>query len=189
MPPLRSAIRTGRSQAGGVRLRYENPMTLHPLSSHGRSSSPCLRRLSPGGEEGGALVELGVSLPIIFLVMTGIFAFSIGLYQKLSLAEGISSGGRTLAVSRGATDPCATTASAITAAAPSLSSSNMKLTFVVNGTTVVNNVAASSASCSSTTMTAGNSASVTGTYPCSIGIFRMTFPSCSMSFQVAEQVQ
>lgn len=150
-----------------------------------------LRRLRrANGEEGSALVELGVSLPIVFLIMTGIFAFSIALYQKLALSEGVSSGGRTLAAARGQTDPCAVTASAISAAAPTLSQSTMKLTFVINGVTVASNVAANSSSiCSGTTMTAGNTASVSATYPCTIKVYNFSLPSCSMSYQVAEQIQ
>jgi Flp pilus assembly protein TadG len=147
------------------------------------------------GDEGGALVELGVTLPIILLIMTGIFAFSIALYQKLALAEGVSAGARILAAARGETaasgkiDPCAITASAITGAAPALSQSTMKLTIVINGVTEVNSVAANSASCSGVTMTAGNAASVLATYPCAINVFRFSFPSCSLGYQVAEQIQ
>ncbi len=37
--------------------------------------------------EGGALVEMAISLPILLLIMTGIFSFSVALYQKLQLAR------------------------------------------------------------------------------------------------------
>lgn len=156
------------------------------------SQTICKRRTrtaSLQNEDGSALVEMGFALPIIFVILTGIFAFSIGLYQKLALAEGVSSGARTLAAARGATDPCAKSVTAVTSAAPTLSQSSMNVTIVINGATVVSNVAANSASCSGTSMTAGNSATLTATYPCVLKAYGYNFGSCSMSYQVAEEVQ
>lgn len=43
-------------------------------------------------DRGSALVELAVALPIVMLIMTGIFSFSIALNQKLVLTEAISAG-------------------------------------------------------------------------------------------------
>lgn len=79
-----------------------------------------LRNHLPGSESGSSLVELAVTLPIILLIMTGIFTFSIAFNQKLVLAEAVSTGGRFLATDRGDTDPCATTASRVYAASPPL---------------------------------------------------------------------
>ena len=67
---------------------------------------------------GGALVETAVSMPIILVLMTGIFSFSIALHQKLALAEAVSAGGRVLAVERGDTDPCQKATDAIYAQRP-----------------------------------------------------------------------
>jgi hypothetical protein len=50
--------------------------------------------------QGGAPVEMAVSLPVVLLLMTGIFSFSTALYQKLQLAEAVSNAGRVLAAER-----------------------------------------------------------------------------------------
>src|SRR5579871_6740958 len=81
--------------------------------------------------EGGALVEMAVSLPIMLLIMTGIFSFSIALYQKLQLAEAVGNAGRMLAVDRGSQDPCADAATAIYAAAPGLAKSQISFIFTL----------------------------------------------------------
>ena len=87
-----------------------------------RENSPGLRSESSphflvSSEHGGALVEIAVAMPILMVMLTGIFSFSIALYQKLQLSEAVSNGGRYLATARGQTDPCSLTTSAIYAAA------------------------------------------------------------------------
>jgi len=148
-----------------------------------------IRALMRPESEGGALVELSLTLPIVFLLMTGIFAFSIALYQKLELAEAVSAGGRTLAVDRGDTDPCKTTASAIYAAAPTLTQSSISLTFVLNG------VSTTGASCpgvlgtANANMVSGSSAEVEASYPCMIKMYGLKFSNCSLGSEVTEMVQ
>jgi len=144
------------------------------------------QRLSRGvfREQGSALVETAVVMPILLLVMTGIFSFSIVIYQKLALAEGVSAGARFLAVDRGDTDPCASTAAKVYAAAPGLTSSKIKVTFVINGT------AYDSATCSGTTgMVSGGTAKLTATYPCSFSVYEKSFGTCSLSESSSEAIQ
>src|SRR5580700_6007189 len=78
------------------------------------------RRLSIRSEHGGALVEMALVMPVMLAMLTSIFSFSVVLYQKLQLGEAVSNAGRVMALERGDTDPCATTASSIYAAAPAL---------------------------------------------------------------------
>ena len=54
-----------------------------------------VRRFLHSDSEGGALVEMAVTLPLIMLIMTGIFSFSMALYQKLQLAEAVAAAGTT----------------------------------------------------------------------------------------------
>lgn len=70
-----------------------------------RSVFRAFQRLFHSDSEGGALVEMAVTLPLIMLIMTGIFSFSMALYQKLQLAETVAAAGRQLAVDRGDHDP------------------------------------------------------------------------------------
>ncbi len=135
-------------------------------------------------EQGGALVETAVVMPVILLVMTGIFSFSTVIYQKLQLAEAVSAGARFLAVDRGDSDPCASTAAKIYAAAPTLTKSKMTLSFVLNGTSF------SGATCSGTSsMVSGATAQLTVTYPCSFAVYSASFGVCSLSVSTSEAIQ
>src|SRR5664279_4854272 len=92
----------------------------HPSAKPSDSKSRATRmlRLSIRGDHGGALVEMALVMPIMLAMLTGIFSFSVVLYQKLQLGEAVSNAGRVMALERGDTDPCLTTANAIYAAAP-----------------------------------------------------------------------
>jgi Flp pilus assembly protein TadG len=138
------------------------------------------------GEEGGALVEMAVTLPLIMLIMTGIFSFSIAIYQKLQLAEAVSNGGHYLAVDRGDTDPCLTVANAIYAAAPGLNQGSLSLTFTINGGASTGPTCASS----SASMVSGGTAQIQASYPCTLSVYGMNFASnCSLQTQITEVVQ
>ena len=131
---------------------------------------------------------MAVTLPLIMLIMTGIFSFSIAIYQKLQLAEAVSNGGHYLAVDRGDTDPCLTVANAIYAAAPGLNQNSLSLTFTINGG------ASTGPTCSGSTgasnMTSGGTAEIQATYPCSLSVYGMNFSSgCSLQTQITEVVQ
>lgn len=136
--------------------------------------------------QGGALVEFSVTLPVILLLMTGIFSFSMALYQKLQMAEAVSAAGRVLAVDRGDTDPCKTTAAALYAAAPLLSKSNMTISFTLNGVPVGSGVT----TCSGTTnMISGQPAQIVATYPVGVGVYGKNFGTFNLGTQITEVVQ
>ncbi len=60
-------------------------------------------------ENGQAMVEMALALPVLLLVLTGILTFGLAFNNYVLLTEATSIGARTLAISRGATtDPCAT---------------------------------------------------------------------------------
>jgi Flp pilus assembly protein TadG len=144
-------------------------------------------------QEGQAMVEMALVLPVLLLVVTGILTFGLAFNNYLLLTEATSVGARTLAISRGeTTDPCATAASAVYAAAPLLVPANLSFTFVLNGTAYNG---ASCSSGSSTTGAAGNLkqgsyASVTVAYPCSLAVYGTNYaPTCSLQSQISELVQ
>lgn len=140
------------------------------------------------GEEGGALVETAVTLPLIMMIMTGIFSFSIAIYQKLQLTEAVSNGGHYLAVDRGDSDPCQTVANAIYNAAPGLSSSAMSLSFTINGGSPTGPTC--SGSNGATNMVTNATAEIQASYPCSLSVYGMSFASnCSLQTQITEVVQ
>lgn len=134
---------------------------------------------------------MGIALPMVLLLMTGIFSFSVALYQKLQLAESVSNAGRILATDRGDSDPCQTATSAIYAAAPGLSKSSISLTYVLGGVNYGANVTScpGTSGTSNANMAAGGSAKIIATYPCSLQIYGVKYASCNMASQITEVVQ
>lgn len=149
-----------------------------------------VRALFGSGSEGGALVEFAVTLPVVLILITGIFTFSIALYQKLMLAEAVSDGGRALAVARGDSDPCQETASKIYASvSPGLATSGLTITVTLNGTPTTISGGSTAAACAGTTMSAGGTATVAASYTCTLAVYGYTFPGCSLGTQVTEVIQ
>jgi Flp pilus assembly protein TadG len=154
-----------------------------------KKTQVCL--LSDSNSQGSALVEMALAMPLMMLIMTGIFSFSNALYQKLSLSEGVSVGGRVLAVDRGDTDPCKTATAAIVAAAPSLNNSNMSLTYTLDGVSQ----GSGTTSCPGTSgaanadMVSGKNSVIQATYKCSLGVYGSNFGTCTINEQITEVVQ
>ncbi len=146
-----------------------------------------------GGEEGSSLIEFAVCLPVLLLILTGTFAFGIALNNYLMLTNATTIGAQQLSVSRGQTlDPCSTAATAVIAASPLLKASNLTFNYVLNG------VAYSGTTCSSSTVltgAAGNlqvnkSATLTVTYPCNLAVYGANLvPNCMLKAQLTEMVQ
>jgi Flp pilus assembly protein TadG len=156
-----------------------------------RSLAARIRTFFGSGSEGGALVEFAVTLPVVLLLITGIFTFSIALYQKLMLAEAVSDGGRFLAVARGDNDPCQETAAKIyDSVSVGLNKSNLTLNITINGTKTTISGGSTGAACAGTTdMVAGGSATVSADYTCSLAVYGYSFPGCSLGTQVTEVIQ
>ena len=142
-------------------------------------------------ERGSAVVEMAIALPIMLMMLTGIFSFSMAMYQKLQLAEALSSGGRVLAADRGDIDPCQTATSAIFASAPGLNSSQITLTYTIGGVSYGAGTTScpGSGSTANANMTAGGVAQIQASYPCSLSVYGASFASCTMGTQISENVQ
>jgi Flp pilus assembly protein TadG len=147
-------------------------------------------------EEGSALVEMAVTLPLVLLAMTGIFSFSIALYQQLQLAEAVSAAGHLLAVDRGDHDPCATATHAVYNAAPGLASGSLNIQIVLNGK---NETPSSSCPGSGTTdpntdLVQSANAQIVASYPSSLNFVNIWqsgsgFGNITIGSQVTEVVQ
>jgi Flp pilus assembly protein TadG len=149
------------------------------IRSGGKPAGSC-------NERGGAVVEFSLVMPILLLTMTGIFSFGFALHNDLILTNAVNTGAQLLSISRGqTTDPCATAYTAIGGAAPSLKT-GLSLTFVINGATYT---ATNTCTAGAANMVQGASAQVTATYPCTIVVFGMSFPSCGLRSQITEFIQ
>lgn len=150
-------------------------------------------------EEGQALVETALVLPVVLIPITGILIFGIYLMQILSLTEGVGSAGRVLAENAGlTTDPCSVAAAAFQNAAPLLSTSNLSYQITLNPGSGGTSYSGSSCSSTSTTsgaagnLVSGGTATVQVTYSnCSLTFYgnNLAPNGCSISQQVTETVQ
>jgi len=147
--------------------------------------------------EGGALVEMAVTLPLIMLIMTGIFSFSMALYQKLQLAEAVAAAGRQLAVDRGSHDPCLDVQNAIDNGAPGLNQTllNQGIVVTINGTTEpAGTCPGSGSSGANTDLASGVNAQIQVTYPTTLNVANIWgtgtgFGSVNLISQVTEEIQ
>jgi len=160
-------------------------------------------RLGPR-QEGQALLELALVLPMIMVAVTGILIFGLYEIQVMALTEGVDNAGRVLAVSAGQTlDPCATAVTAVENAAPILNPNNLSFSIVlnpINPYAAGNNHTYTVTSCSSTSFATGapsnlvsnGTVSVSATFnACSLNFYgnRLTPSGCSITQSIMEAVQ
>jgi len=153
-------------------------------------SSGKRRRNLARDERGQSTVELAFVLPVVLMLLTASVGFAVVFNQQLELTYATGVGGQLLSISRGqTTDPCNTTAQAVYGAAPYLTAANLKFTIVLGSTTVANNAASPSCSGSQQYLVQSNNAQVKVTYPCTVQIFGISAPSCTLSAQVTNVIQ
>ena len=151
-----------------------------------------IRRTLGRNSEGGALVEYALVAPLMLMLVTGMFGFGFALFSYFQLSNAVDIGARTLAVSRatnsdGTTpDPCATAATAIANAAPSLATANTTISFTLNGTSY-----ASTKSCiaGEANILSGKTAQVTATYPYTVMLFGWKPVALTLSASTTELIQ
>jgi Flp pilus assembly protein TadG len=154
--------------------------------SVGKRVRACLRK----GDEGNALVEFTLVLPLLLTVLIGIFVIGTVYVQYIELVNAVGGGAQYLQEIRLATsDPCADTFTAITNAAPTLTPASMTMTLNLNGTPE----SAKTCSGAQTNLQSGQPVTVTVTYPCNISIlqgwlsfFHSTLPACSLRSSTTE---
>lgn len=152
-----------------------------------RANSPALRLrrfLGLRGEDGNALVEIALILPVFLAFVTGIGSFAIALGNQITLIQATGSGGQYLQELRtSTTDPCKDTLTAIKNASPSLASANIGLTLTMNGTKVT----ATTCSGDQSDLVQGGAVTVATTYPCILSVYGVKFASsCQLTAQVTE---
>jgi len=143
-----------------------------------------LRSLLHGGQEGSALVEIALIMPMILGLLTAIFTFAIGFNNQLTLTSAVGAGAQYLQLIRTTTtDPCKDTLTAIQNAAQTLTPGSISLSFSFNGTAVTGN------SCpgDQVDLAQGQPVTVSATYPCVLMIYGTKFTNtCQLSAKVTE---
>jgi Flp pilus assembly protein TadG len=151
-----------------------------------------LRSLLESQTEGGSLVEFALIAPLMLALVTGVFGLGFAFVFYLQLNNAVDVGARTVAVIRatnsdGTTpDPCAAALTAITNAAPTLKSSNIKLSVNLNGNAYPNTTSCTNGEAN---VVAGKTAQVTATYPYTLMLFGWKPVAMTLSAQTTELMQ
>jgi Flp pilus assembly protein TadG len=135
-------------------------------------------------EDGGALVELAMTLPILLALLTAIVSFGMAFSNQLTLTQAVGTGAQFLQQIRlTTTDPCTDTINAISQAAPTLKKANITLAITMNGSTI----SGTSCSGSQTNLIQGQPVTVAATYPCNLQVYGVNLSStCRLGAQVTE---
>lgn len=158
---------------GAQRLRHRRPQG-HVLSR----------------DDGGAIVEFALVMPMFLVLITGMFAFGITMNNYLELTNAAGAGARAMAASAqlsSSPDPCQVAYNTATGLAPNLTAANMTFKYTINGTGGITG-STCAADGVSTIMVAGQPATLEIDYPCSLPIFGLNF-GCTLKAVVTEQIQ
>lgn len=128
-------------------------------------------------EQGNAIIETALSLPILLTVVTAIGQMGVLYNQQISLTQATTQGAQVLQTDRlsASGDPCADTFAAIKNFAPTLTSTNIAVTISINGTKLTKT------SCAGQALSMGDQVSVQSTYPYSLTIFGLPVSSGNFS--------
>jgi len=122
----------------------------------------------PACEEGGALYEFAMALPLLTMLLVGIIFGGITFFNFVQLADAVEAGARTLATSRQqGTSACSQASTALTSSNGNLTASLITVAPMSFG----------QSTCSAT-LVQGDNATVSATYPCNLQIPFTTFNFC-----------
>jgi Flp pilus assembly protein TadG len=146
-------------------------------------------------DDGQAMVEFAIVLPLLLLLVTGIIQFGLLFNKYITLTDAARNGAQTLAIGRGLTDGCdpavlqtveSGSATGLTSSqvTPSFSSSSDQCgtgTYVydTSGNTVANG----------NTWTQGDQATVTATQPFTLSLFGIPVQTLNLSASASDAVQ
>ncbi len=170
-----------------------------PQRSNARRAMPkrSWRRLFLG-EEGGPLVEMGMVLPMMMVLVTGMCAFGLSLNNYIELTSAVGNAGQYLQQTAATTsDPCADVATGMKNIAPNLGASSISISLTMTNsggtTTKTDTGTANSFSCSAdkSYLSTGGNITVAATYPCTLAVYALPYgaqigKSCTLSAQVTE---
>ncbi len=162
--------------------------------SKGSTFAALFRGLLSARSEGGALVEFALVVPMMLLLMTGMFSIGIALNNYTVLTNGVSTGARAFALARGqsgVTDPCAYATQITQQAASSLKSSSITYSMAWTttnsaGATVTTNY---TNTCSGIALNAGDTVQVQATYPVPMIMYGWAPGTIHITGQSFEMVQ
>jgi Flp pilus assembly protein TadG len=128
-------------------------------------------------EEGQAMVEFALVLPVLAMLLLGIAQFGIAFNHYLTLTDAVRAGARQAAVSRFVADPLTATKNRVTGAAAGLVTADIATTV-----TAADGKAPPS-------WTPGSDVRVTAKYPYAINLLGLVVASGRLSSSTVERVE
>jgi Flp pilus assembly protein TadG len=156
------------------------------------------------GEDGSTVAETALVLPILLVVLTGIFSFGIILNQYLVLTNAVNGGARAFALSAQASDgsyslmdsgdPCKYAATTIQNSIANLSTSNLSYTityttYKTGAVTTYTGTGTTSPSCLDLAMNQYDTVEIQAVYPVTPVVFGWSSKTFSLTAQSTELVQ
>ncbi len=127
-------------------------------------------KLSLRNQQGQAVTEFALVLPILALLLFGILQFGIVFNQYVTVTDAVRAGARKAAVSRHASDPTGTTVSAVRSSAANIDQSQLSVTVA-------------------SAWQQGSDVTVTASYPYSISLLGLVVSSGNLTSSTTERVE
>lgn len=152
-----------------------------------------LRDLMVRDESGSALAEMAfIVIPLMMLLITGMVWFGIAMNNDLALNNAVQAGSEQLVLLRGnVADPCASTATDVGNAAPGLAAGSLTFTITLGGTayTGTGTSGSNAPTCNGVTLTSGETATLTTTYPVTVNIYSLGSHTYTLSASTTALIQ
>lgn len=174
-------------------MKTVNDLRGHAVASNSADAkSLSLRDRLRAGSEGQSLVEFALVLPILLMVLTGIFMIGVIMLNYQTLTQAVNQGGMALQQLPGMTgssDPCSAVATTINTSAANLNTSSIQLT-VQMGSYTSPTQSASAATCAGGASYAqqGLMGTVTATYPCNLSFYGFQFSSSCKLYATSQEL-
>jgi Flp pilus assembly protein TadG len=139
-------------------------------------------------EDGQAIVEMAIALPLLLLILTAIMQFGLMLNKAITLNDAVRTGAETLALYGGeSTDPCdsAITSTVNSATNVGLSASQVSVTLASGDTCG----SGSYPSRTGASVTAGNTGTVSATYPYSFSVFGVPLFNVNLNASASDSIE
>ncbi len=137
-----------------------------------------------GERSGVSAIEFAIVAPVLLAIGIGMLKFGVAMQHYLLVTNAAAQGAMTMALSRGTASPYTSTTTAITNAAPGLTSGSITTTVTINGTACTTDSGCAAA------LSAGATATVRVSYPCDLSVMGVNYKAnCSLSSQSAQMVQ
>ena len=139
------------------------------------------------GEDGQALVEFAIVLPVLLLLVTGIIQFGMMYNRYITLTDAVRTGVRELALGRGLNDPCDP---AVTQTINSAIGANLTSSQVTTSLTSPDSCGAGSyPSRTGGTENQGDQATVSASQPFSVTLFGLPVITVQLSASASEAIE